>query len=51
MREAVIVKFKQDLRGALIRRGDPNYDEVRALYNGMVDKRPLFIAQCADVRT
>jgi FAD/FMN-containing dehydrogenase len=25
------------------------YDEARKLYNGMVDKRPLLIARCADV--
>ena len=25
------------------------YDEVRKLYNAMIDKRPLLIARCADV--
>jgi FAD/FMN-containing dehydrogenase len=43
-----ILKLKQNLRGTVIRRGDPNYDEARALYNGMIDKRPLIIAQCTD---
>src|SRR5262249_19067225 len=28
---------------------DPGYDEARALYNGMIDKRPRLIARCADV--
>ncbi|HEX2099862.1 MAG TPA: FAD-binding oxidoreductase [Candidatus Synoicihabitans sp.] len=28
---------------------DDGYDEVRALYNGMIDKRPLLIARCVDV--
>jgi FAD/FMN-containing dehydrogenase len=42
-------KFKENLRGALIRRTDPEYDGVRKLYNGMIDKRPLMIARCADV--
>ena len=35
--------------GALIGRGHPEYDEARKLYNGMIDKRPLAIARCADV--
>ena len=42
-------KLRQSLRGKLIRRGDADYEEARRLYNGMIDKRPLLIAQCADV--
>ena len=38
----------QRLRGRVIDRDDPTYDEARALYNGMIDKRPLLIAQCLD---
>ena len=41
--------FEQRLRGQLIRPGDADYDTVRALYNGMIDKRPRLIARCADV--
>ena len=44
-----IVQFRQTLRGRLITPGDPDYDEARALYNGMIDKRPALIAQCVDV--
>jgi FAD/FMN-containing dehydrogenase len=36
------------LRGRSVRRGDPDYDEVRSLYNAMIDKRPVAIAQCVD---
>jgi hypothetical protein len=44
-----IDKFKAGLRGELIQRIDPRYEEARKLYNGMIDKRPLLIARCADV--
>jgi FAD/FMN-containing dehydrogenase len=37
------------LRGELIQRSDEHYEEARKLYNGMIDKRPLLIARCADV--
>lgn len=36
------------MRGDLIQPGDARYDEARKLYNGMIDKRPAFIARCAD---
>jgi FAD/FMN-containing dehydrogenase len=36
------------LRGRLVRPSDPDYDEVRAVYNAMIDKRPAAIAQCRD---
>ena len=41
--------FQQKLRGQLIRSGDADYDSARALYNGMIDKRPRLIARCTDV--
>jgi FAD/FMN-containing dehydrogenase len=37
------------LRGPVIGRDHGDYDEARQLYNGMIDKRPLMIARCADV--
>jgi hypothetical protein len=37
------------LRGDLIGPGDPGYDQARAVYNGMIDKRPAAIARCRDV--
>src|SRR5262245_14752724 len=45
----VVATFGQTLRGSLIRRGDPEYEETRKLYNGMIDKRPALIARCVDV--
>ena len=41
--------FAETFRGDLIRPGEAGYDEARALYNGMIDKRPGLIARCADV--
>ena len=35
-----------ELRGTLISRDHVDYEEVRELYNGMIDKRPLLIARC-----
>ena len=49
MRDDDATKFAESLRGNLIRRNSPDYDEARKLYNGMIDKRPLMIARCADV--
>lgn len=45
----VVFAFAQGLRGNLIQRGDAEYEDARKLYNGMIDKRPLMIARCADV--
>ncbi len=49
MNSETIATFGQSLRGALVGRDADDYDEVRALYNGMIDKRPLMIARCTDV--
>jgi len=40
--------LRSRLRGRALDAEDPDYDEVRALYNAMIDKRPRVIAQCAD---
>ena len=40
--------FEKSLRGRLVRPTDADYDAVRALYNGMIDKRPRLIARCVD---
>jgi len=47
--DAAITAFKANLRGELIKPGDPAYDAARKVYNGMIDRRPRLIARCADV--
>jgi FAD/FMN-containing dehydrogenase len=37
------------VRGSLITPADPEYDQARAVYNAMIDKRPAAIARCRDV--
>src|SRR6202030_4773285 len=49
MRDEAKIKLRESLRGSVIERGAANYDEARALYNGMIDKHPLLIARCVDV--
>jgi FAD/FMN-containing dehydrogenase len=39
--------FAANLRGGLLRPGDPGYDDGRVLWNGMMDKRPAMIARCS----
>ncbi|HEX9093871.1 MAG TPA: FAD-binding oxidoreductase [Coriobacteriia bacterium] len=41
--------LREAVRGDLIERDDPRYDEARALYNAMIDKRPKLIVRCVDV--
>jgi FAD/FMN-containing dehydrogenase len=49
MRDTDIAGFKAGLRGRLMEPTDAGYDQARALYNAMIDKRPRMIARCADV--
>ena len=45
--EEAISALASGLDGKLIRQGDAEYDEVRQIWNVMIDKRPALIVQCA----
>jgi len=45
--ETLIDKLGAGLGGRLLRPSDGDYDAVRRVWNGMIDKRPALIAQCA----
>jgi FAD/FMN-containing dehydrogenase len=42
-----IEALKKELTGKMILPGDDAYDEARKVFNGMIDKRPAAITQCA----
>jgi hypothetical protein len=40
--------LRQQFSGAIVGRNDPGYDEMRAVHNGLIDKRPALIARCVN---
>src|SRR4051794_25293461 len=48
MQNSSLAELKSSLRGALVAERDSGYDAARAVYNGMINKRPTAIAYCAD---
>jgi FAD/FMN-containing dehydrogenase len=47
MKNEVVAAFKATLRGPVLQPGDPNYDDARAIWNAMIDRRPALIVRCA----
>jgi FAD/FMN-containing dehydrogenase len=49
LQEETVRKFKESLRGELMRIGDAGYDDARSIWNAMIDRRPTLIASCLGV--
>ena len=44
-----LLEFEAGFHGTLLRPDQDGYGEARAVWNGMIDKRPLAVARCSDV--
>jgi hypothetical protein len=47
--ETAVGELEGSFRGQLVRSGDADYDEHRAIWNGSIDRFPALIARCAGV--
>lgn len=44
--EATIAEFSASLRGTVTQPGDAGYDTARAVWNGMIDRKPALVVHC-----
>lgn len=47
--DETVAAFRQSFSGPVLFPGDANYDEVRAIWNKMYDRKPALIARCTGV--
>lgn len=47
LEESAVQTLDAGLRGEMLRPGDTGYDEARAIWNGLIDRRPALIVRCA----
>ena len=46
LNNGAIEELKRHVKGQIVLPGDPNYDEVRKIWNAMINRRPAVIVQC-----
>jgi FAD/FMN-containing dehydrogenase len=44
--EQAIQQLRSTLQGNVLQSGDSSFDDARKVHNGLIDKRPMVIAQC-----
>src|ERR687888_1356498 len=49
LEETAVADLAAGLRGQIVGRDDPTYEEHRKIWNGSIDRRPALIARCAGV--
>src|SRR5213079_213976 len=49
LEETAVADLSAGLRGQIVGRDDPGYDETRKIWNGSIDRRPALIARCVGV--
>ena len=47
--EAIVSDLKGRVRGPLLLPGTPGFDEARAVWNAMIDRRPALVLRCLGV--
>jgi FAD/FMN-containing dehydrogenase len=48
--DAAILKLSSQLKGQVVLPKDAEYDEVRKIWNAMIDKRPAVIIRCSEAK-